>query len=46
MTLVDYVGATLAVIIFTLLAYAYFYAFRPQNKEQFNEMRNFVNEEK
>lgn len=45
MTLVDKIWATTAVIIFVLLAGAYFYAFRPKNKKQFEELRNFVNKE-
>lgn len=45
MTLVDKVGATLAVIISILMVISYFYAFRNKNKEKFEEMRNFVNRE-
>ena len=45
MTLVDTIGAVVAVVIFALLAGAYFYAFRPKNKKQFEELRNFVNKE-
>ncbi|MBT6328100.1 MAG: CcoQ/FixQ family Cbb3-type cytochrome c oxidase assembly chaperone, partial [Candidatus Thioglobus sp.] len=33
MTLVDTIGAVVAVVIFVLLAGAYFYAFRPKNKK-------------
>ncbi len=45
MTLVDKIGAVTAVVIFVLLAGAYFYAFRPKNKQQFEDLRNFVNDE-
>lgn len=45
MTIVDYFGAILAIIIFLLLSGAYYYAFSPKNKEKFDKMRNFVNEE-
>lgn len=45
MTLVDKIGAITAVIVFVLLAIAYFYAFRPKNKKKFEELRNFVNKE-
>ena len=45
MTIIDYVGAILAVVIFSLLAYAYYYAFTPKNKKMFNDMRNFVNKD-
>jgi len=43
MTTVDFVGATLSIIIFMLMAAAYFYAFRPKNKQKFKEMENLVN---
>ena len=46
MTLVDKIGAVTAVVVFVLLAIAYFYAFRPKNKQQFEDLRNFVNEDK
>ena len=45
MTLVDKIGATLAIIIFILMVGAYFYAFRPKNKKKFEELSNFVNKE-
>lgn len=45
MTVVDKIGAVTAVIIFVLLAIAYFYAFRPKNKQQFEDLRNFVNDD-
>jgi len=45
MTTVDKIGAAIAVVIFVLLAGAYFYAFRPKNKEKFEKLRNFVNKE-
>ncbi|TEU19356.1 MAG: cbb3-type cytochrome c oxidase subunit 3 [Gammaproteobacteria bacterium] len=45
MTLVDKIGAVTAVVVFVLLASAYFYAFRPKNKKQFEELSNFVNKE-
>jgi|JYMV01.1.fsa_nt_gi cbb3-type cytochrome oxidase subunit 3 len=45
MTITDYFGAILAIIIFLLLAGAYYYAFTPSNKDKFEDMRNFVNEE-
>ncbi len=44
MTLVDKIGATLAVVVFVLLAGAYFYAYRPKNKQQFEDLSNFVND--
>jgi cytochrome c oxidase cbb3-type subunit 4 len=45
MTLVDKIGAVVAIVIFALLAGAYFYAFRPKNKQKFEDLRNFVNDE-
>ncbi len=45
MTLVDTIGATLAIVIFVLMVVAYFYAFRPKNKQKFEDLRNFVNNE-
>ncbi len=45
MTLVDKIGATIAVVTFLLMVAAYFYAFRPKNKKQFEDLRNFVNDE-
>jgi len=45
MTLVDKIGAVTAIVIFLLLSYAYFYAFRPKNKKKFKNMENFVNRE-
>ncbi|WP_428086813.1 cbb3-type cytochrome c oxidase subunit 3 [Candidatus Thioglobus sp.] len=45
MTLVDKIGATIAVVIFVLLAAAYFYAFRAKNKQKFEDLRNFVNDD-
>lgn len=45
MTLVDKIGAVAAIVVFILLASAYFYAFRPKNKKKFEELRNLVNEE-
>jgi cytochrome c oxidase cbb3-type subunit 4 len=45
MTPVDKIGAITAVVVFLLLAGAYFYAFRPKNKQKFEELSNFVNKE-
>ncbi|MCH9745097.1 MAG: cbb3-type cytochrome c oxidase subunit 3 [Proteobacteria bacterium] len=45
MTLVDKIGAVTAVVIFALLAGAYFYSFRPKNKQKFEDLRNFVNDD-
>ncbi|HIB28425.1 MAG TPA: cbb3-type cytochrome c oxidase subunit 3 [Candidatus Thioglobus sp.] len=45
MTLVDKIGAATAVVVFVLLAGAYFYAYRPKNKQQFEDLRNFVNDD-
>ena len=45
MTLVDKIGAITAIVVFALLVGAYFYAFRPKNKQKFEELRNFVNKE-
>jgi preprotein translocase subunit YajC len=45
MTLIDKVGATVAVVIFVLLAIAYFYTFRPKNKQKFKDLSNLVNDE-
>ena len=45
MTLVDTIGATLAIVIFVLMVVAYFYALRPKNKQKFEDLRNFVNNE-
>ncbi|MCH9645062.1 MAG: cbb3-type cytochrome c oxidase subunit 3 [Proteobacteria bacterium] len=45
MTLVDKIGAVTAVVIFVLLAGAYFYSFRPKNKQKFEDLRNFVNDD-
>ena len=45
MTLVDKIGAVTAVVIFILLAGAYFYSFGPKNKQQFEDLRNFVNDD-
>ncbi len=45
MTTIDKIGAATAVIIFILLSVAYFYAFRPKNKQQFEDLRDFVNKE-
>ncbi|CAC9599879.1 hypothetical protein CRYPA_707 [uncultured Candidatus Thioglobus sp.] len=45
MTLIDKIGAVTAVVIFVLLAGAYFYAYRPKNKQQFEDLRNFVNDD-
>lgn len=45
MTLVDTIGAVTAVVLFVLMASAYFYAFRPKNKKKFEELNNFVNKE-
>ena len=45
MTLVDKIGTITAVVVFLLLAGAYFYAFRPKNKKKFEELSNFVNKE-
>ncbi len=45
MTLIDKIGAAIAIVVFLLLAAAYFYAFRPKNKEKFEKLRNFVNKE-
>jgi len=45
MTLVDKIGAITAIVVFLLLSGAYFYAFRPKNKQKFEELRNFVNKE-
>ncbi|BBB23742.1 cytochrome c oxidase cbb3-type subunit IV [Isorropodon fossajaponicum endosymbiont JTNG4] len=44
MTLIDKIGAIVAIVIFVLLAIAYFYAFRPKNKQKFEDLRNFVND--
>ncbi|MBT3195162.1 MAG: cbb3-type cytochrome c oxidase subunit 3 [Candidatus Ruthia sp.] len=45
MTLVDKIGAGTALILFVLMVSAYFYAFRPKNKKQFEDLNNFVNKE-
>jgi cbb3-type cytochrome oxidase subunit 3 len=45
MTLVDAIGTITAVVIFVLLSIAYFYAFRPKNKQKFEALDNFVNQE-
>lgn len=45
MTLVDKIGAVTAVIIFALMVAAYFYSFRPKNKQKFEDLRNFVNDD-
>lgn len=45
MTAVDYIGITLAIVLAILMAYAYFYAFRPKNKKLFESMNDFVNKE-
>ncbi|MEJ6558311.1 MAG: cbb3-type cytochrome c oxidase subunit 3 [Candidatus Thioglobus sp.] len=45
MTLVDKIGAVTAVVVFVLLAAAYFYSFRPKNKQKFEDLRNFVNDD-
>lgn len=45
MTLIDKIGATVVVVLFASLSIAYFYAFRPKNKQKFEKLRNFVNEE-
>jgi len=45
MTLIDKIGAGIAIVIFLSLLYAYFYAFRPKNKKKFKNMENFVNRE-
>ncbi|QKQ24619.1 cbb3-type cytochrome c oxidase subunit 3 [Candidatus Ruthia endofausta] len=44
MTLVDKIGVITTIVIFLLLAIAYFYAFRPKNKQKFEDLRNFVND--
>ncbi len=44
MTLVDKIGVIVTIVIFLLLAIAYFYAFRPKNKQKFEDLRNFVND--
>ncbi|MDB2589679.1 cbb3-type cytochrome c oxidase subunit 3 [Candidatus Thioglobus sp.] len=45
MTLIDKIGAVTAVVVFVLLAAAYFYSFRPKNKQKFEDLRNFVNDD-
>ncbi len=45
MTIVDTIGAIITLVVFVLLAGAYFYAFRPKNKQKFEALRNFVNDE-
>ena len=45
MTTTDWVGMILAVILATLMFVAYFYAFRPKNKDRFKNYENFVNQE-
>ena len=45
MTTTDLIGATLAVVLAIALAAAYFYAFRPKHKQQFDDLSNWVNED-
>jgi cbb3-type cytochrome oxidase subunit 3 len=37
MTNIDWLGTILAVVVFIIIATAYFYAFRPKNKKQFEQ---------
>jgi cbb3-type cytochrome oxidase subunit 3 len=45
MTLNDWVGTILAIVLSVLMFGAYFYAFRPANKNKFKDYENFVNQE-
>jgi cytochrome c oxidase cbb3-type subunit 4 len=45
MTLTDWVGTILAIVIALLMFGAYFYAFRPANKEKFKNYENLVNQQ-
>lgn len=40
MTAIDWFGVVITVIIAIILSVAYFYAFRPKNKQQFEENGN------
>jgi len=45
MTLTDWTGTILASVISVLMFVAYFYAFRPANKDRFKSYENLVNQE-
>lgn len=40
MTMPDYVGVVMTIVIFLLMAAAYVYAFSPKNKERFDTYRH------
>ncbi len=40
MTIPDYVGLAMTIIIFLAMVVAYIYAFHPKNKERFNSYRD------
>ena len=44
MTTIDIIGVVFVVVISILMSAAYFYAYRPKNKEKFAKLNNFVNE--
>lgn len=45
MTFNDWVGTILAIVVALLMFGAYFYAFRPANKDRFASYKNLVNQE-
>ena len=45
MTVNDWVGTILALVLGVLMFGAYFYAFRPRNKNRFKGYEDFVNQE-
>lgn len=45
MTITDWTGTILVVILAILMFAAYFYAFRPANKSKFESYENLVNTE-